>query len=499
MRKAALILAFVLSASPVFAQPLFTTSLPKEEFAERRAKLLQKIGDGLAIIQGTAETGNALKFRQNNQFYYLTGVEVPRALLLIDGRTKKSMLFLPPRNERAERSEGPVLVPGPEAVSLTGMDAVEVRDTFESALTAAASTKRTAYVPFRPEVLGGASVSDPRGKWAASASDPWDGGKSRETLFLEKVKAKAPLLDVQDLDPLIDSLRFYKTPREIALIRESTRIAGLAMMEAMRSSRPGMFEYEIEAIGDYIFKAHNAQGAAYFALVAAGKNSHYPHYHAAQTQTKDGDLILFDYAPDYQYYASDVTREFPINGKFSAEQRELYGIYVKLYKAIMTSIKPNVPMKAIYTDVVAKMEKAMAGHTFANPKFKAAAERFVENYRRRLNPPAAPAGGGRGGGGGGGGSMGHTVGMEVHDVNTPHGDMLVPGQVFTIEPALTIPEDRVYVRLEDVIVITETGYENLSAFVPLEIDEIEKLMAEPGMFEKYQPKRPNAPGSSTPR
>ena len=89
---------------------------------------MEKIGDGIAIIQGTAETGNALKFRQNNQFYYLTGVEVPRAILLVDGKTKKSMLFLPPRDERKERSEGPVLVPGPEAVQLTGMDAVEVRE-----------------------------------------------------------------------------------------------------------------------------------------------------------------------------------------------------------------------------------------------------------------------------------------------------------------------------------------------------------------------------------
>ena len=104
------------------AQSLFTDSLPKEEFAERRAKLMEKIGDGVAIIQGTAETGNSLKFRQANQFFYLTGVEVPRAILLVDGLTKRSMLFLPPRNERLERSEGPVLVPGPEAVQLTGMD-----------------------------------------------------------------------------------------------------------------------------------------------------------------------------------------------------------------------------------------------------------------------------------------------------------------------------------------------------------------------------------------
>jgi Xaa-Pro aminopeptidase len=475
----------ILCAGIAAAQPLFTDSLPKEEFAARRAKVMEKIGDGVAIIQGTAETGNALKFRQNNQFYYLTGVEVPRAILLIDGRAKRSTLFLPARNERKERSEGPVLAPGPEAVQLTGIEAVEVRDGFDAALKQAVNAPRPTYMPFRPEVLGGASVSDPRERWAASAADPWDGGKPRESLFIEKVKAAAPAADVKDLDPIIDSLRFVKSPREIALIRESTRIAGLAMMEAMRSAHTGMYEYEIEAIGDYVFKVHNSQGAAYFALVAAGKNSSYPHYHAAQTQTKDGDLVLFDYAPDYKYYASDVTREFPINGKFSADQRELYGIYVKLYKALMTSIKPNVPLPDILKEVVAKMETAMAGHPFTNPKYKEAANGFVENYRRRINPPPpAPGTPNRGGG-----SLGHTVGMEVHDVNTPHGDVLVPGMVFTIEPALTIPEDRVYVRLEDVIVITETGYENLSSFVPIEIDAIEKLMAEQGLFEKYAPRR----------
>jgi Xaa-Pro aminopeptidase len=472
-------------AGVMSAQPLFTDSLPTEEFAARRAKVMEKIGDGVAIIHGTAETGNSLKFRQNNQFYYLTGVEVPRAMLLIDGRTKKSTLFLPARDERKERSEGPVLTPGSEAVHLTGIESVEVRDAFGAALKQAASPPRTAFMPFRPEVLGGASVSDPRERWAASAADPWDGGKPRETLFIEKVKAAAPNLDVKDLDPIIDSLRFVKSAREIELIRESTRIAGLAISEAMRSARPGMYEYEIEAIGDYVFKAHNSQGAAYFALVAAGKNSSYPHYHAAQAQTKDGDLVLFDYAPDYKYYASDVTREFPINGKFSADQRELYGIYVKLYKALMTSITPNVPVRDILKEVVVKMDAAIAGHTFTNPKYRDAANRFVDNYRRRIDPPPPPPGTPSRPSG----SLGHTVGMEVHDVNTPHGDVLVPGMVFTIEPALTIPEDRVYVRLEDVILITETGYENLSAFVPIEMDAIEKLMAETGMFEKYVPKR----------
>jgi Xaa-Pro aminopeptidase len=370
------------------------------------------------------------------------------------------------------------------------MDTVEARDAFEAALKRVSGEARVAYLPLRPEVLGGASVSDPRARWAASAADPWDGGKPRETLFVEKVKASAPRLDVRDLDPLVDALRFIKSAREIALIRESTRIAGLAMTEAMRSAHTGMYEYEIEAIGDYVFKVHNAQGAAYFALVAAGQNSAYPHYHSAQTQTRSGDLVLFDYAPDYKYYASDVTREFPINGKFSPEQRELYGIYVKLYTSLMTSIKPKVPVREILRDAVAKMDAAMQSHTFTNPKFKAAAARFVDSYRQRIDPPPPAAGAAPRAGGG---SLGHTVGMEVHDVNTPHGDTLVPGMVFTIEPALTIPEDRVYIRLEDVIVVTETGYENLSAFVPIGMDEIEKLMAETGLFEKYAPRTGTAP------
>ena len=159
--------------------------------------------------------------------------------------------------------------------------------------------------------------------------------------------------------------------------------------------------------------------------------------------------------------------------------------------SLMTSIKPNVPVPELLKEAVAKMDAAMASHTFTNPKFREAAARFVDNYRRRANPapppPDAPQRPRRGG------SLGHTVGMEVHDVNTPHGDVLVPGMVFTIEPALTIPEDRVYIRLEDVILITETGYENLSAFVPMEIEDVEKLMAEPGMFEKYAPRKGTSP------
>lgn len=208
-----------------------------------------------------------------------------------------------------------------------------------------------------------------------------------------------------------------------------------------------------------MFKRNNAQFFAYFGLVAAGQNSFYPHYHAAQSELKSGDMVLFDYAPDYMYYSSDVTREFPANGKFSADQRELYGIYLKLYQALMTSIRPNVTARAVMQDAVKKMDAIMASYPFTNPKYRAAASRFVENYRNSV-----------------GRSLGHNVGMEVHDVSAPL-ETLKPGLVFTIEPALTVPEDRIYIRLEDVLVITEKGYENLSSFAPVEIADIERVMA----------------------
>ena len=463
------------SAQPSQGPPLFSTSLPKEEFAARRAAVLQKIGEGVAVMQGATETASYEKFRQSNQFYYLTGVATPRAILVLDGRAKSTTLYLNPASEEVERSEGPMLAPGTAAQQLTGIERVLPRADFDKA--AAGFSGRTVYLTVRGEtVLMG--TPDRAGAHArARQADPWDQQPSREEWFKTRLAARSPGATFENLDAILDEMRMIKSPREIALLRESTRIAGLAMMEGMRSAEPGMFEYEIEAIGDYIFKKHNAIGPAYFGLVAAGKNAAWPHYHAAQAEMKAGDLVLFDYAPDFHYYTSDVTRMFPVNGTFTPEQRELYGIYVKLYQAITTSIRPG-PTSEILKDVVRKMDAAMASHPFTNPKYRDAATRFVDGYRRQLTSPRP------------GGTLGHMVGMEVHDVSRNF-TAYVPGMVLTIEPALTIPEDRVYLRLEDMILITPGGYENMSAFAPFEIDAIEKLMAEPGIAQTMR-QRPAA-------
>lgn len=460
------LLVFAIAPS---AQPVFTGAeiFPLDEFSSRRARVMADIGDAVAILQGTTERPGEQPFRQNNQFFYLTGAVEPRAIVTIDGRTKRTTLYLLPLNERREsRMFGPGLHPGEEAAKATGVDAVLPRDEFAAAVAALDRDGRTIYTPFRPEVLGEASSGDPAALWRATKQDPWDGRASREDAFIAKLKAAAPRSEIKDLDPIVDSLRITKSPREIAIIREATRITGLAIMEAMRDARPGMLEDELQADAEFIFKKYGAYGPSYFALIATGTNTFYSHYNKNTAALKDGDLVQFDYAPDYKYYQSDVTRVFPANGTFSPRQRELYTIYLRLYQALMTSITVHTAPRDIIRDAVGKMDAVMASFTFTDAKIKAAAAGFVDRYRHSTAN-----------------SLGHAVGMEVHDVGRP-GPTLKPGQIFTIEPAMQIVDEHMGMRLEDMILITETGYENLSAFVPIEIDAIEAVMRERGLQKR---------------
>jgi Xaa-Pro aminopeptidase len=448
----------VIPAVSSLAQPVFTDVFPPSEHAARRARVMDKIGDGVAILQGTTERPGEQPLRQSNQFFYVTGVVEPRAILVIDGKVRRSILFLNPQNERREKMMfGPGLVPGDEAARVTGIESVFSRDQFKTTLERFGD--RIIYTPFHPEVLGSASASDPAALARATKEDPWDGRLSREEAFAGKLKEVLPEAEIRDLDPILDELRAIKSPREIALLREATRIAGFGIMEAMRDARPGMFEYELQADAEYVFKKNGAYGPAYFALVATGRNTFYSHYHKGTAKLEGGDLVQMDYAPDYKNYASDVTRVFPANGKFTPRQQEFYGIYLSLYRALMTSIRVHATAAQIVEDALVKMDRIMSSYPFTDAKIRDAASRFVENFRARKPR-----------------SLGHSVGMAVHDVRNP-GDTLEPGEVFTIEPVMQIPEEHIGVRLEDMILMTETGYENLSAFVPIEIADIEKLMA----------------------
>lgn len=462
----ALIASFWLPAGA--EKPLFTQAFTPGEFKARRVKVMASIGDGVAILAGATEPAAYTKFQQGKQFFYLSGVEVPRAILLIDGRAKTTTLFLPARTPASDRSEGPLLAPGEEAQRLTGIERVVDRVEFDSVVKTLAAEGRSIYFPFRSESLGAAAPDRISNHERLVAADPWDGRASKDAVFREKLRVAAPKSEILNLDPFVDRLRLIKSAEEIKIMRETTRLSNLAILESMRSAKPGMYEYEIEAIADYIFKRHNAQGIGYYALVATGTNAYWPHYHAAQSRLEDGDMVLMDYAPDVSYYTTDVTRMFPANGTFSPRQREMYGIYLKLYQALMSSIRPGPAAESI-ANAHAKMTKIMESFTFTDPKIKEAATRFVANY-------AKP-----------GRTFGHWLGMEAHDVAGPNFDgVYLPGMMLTIEPALTIPDERIYVRLEDAILITANGYENLSGSLPMEMAEIEKVMKEPGLADLWK-------------
>jgi len=441
----------------------------REEFARRRNNVLQAIGpNAAAVLKGNEGMPGYVPFRQDNNFFYLTGVEAPGAMLLLDGGTKRAVLFLPRRNEPRERSEGPLLAPDDAARAATGIALVEAVDTFTTAVQRLAGMRQTIYTPMAPMELEAMSRDLAVRYNLERLDDPWDGRASREAHFVSLLRQRFPTVAVQDLTPVLDKLRLIKSAEEIAVLRRASTLAAEALAEGMRSTLPGQYEYELGALGKFIYYRNGAQGLAYYALVAAGRNAFMPHYHAAQSQLKDCELFLVDFAPDYHYQMADVTRMWPVNGKFSPWQRELYGFYVACYQAILKHIRPRAPVETIMNEAAADMDAVLAGAKFSEEKYRRAAQQFVADYKRSAAN----------------GRLGHWVGMSTHDVGGSQ-YVLQPNMVFTIEPALRVPEDQIYIRLEDMLLVTQSGVENLSAKTPIAMEAIEALMKEPGLLKKY--------------
>lgn len=470
---ALLVLSLANAAAAQEGFSLFTSDFPPEEFAARRAKVYAAIENGIALIQGAPSPEGYTRFRQGNEFYYLSGIEAPHAYLLLDGMSKRAAVYLPHRQEGRERSEGKVLSAedADEVKRLSGVDAVFGVDLLAEHLGRwTRGPKRVLWVPFQP--AEGLAVSRDLAvrRVTDSFSDPWDGRGSREGALLSKLRLTFPQFELADLSPKLDELRLIKSPREMELIRKATRLAGEALLESMRSTVPGIYEYELDAVAKYVFFRNGAQGDAYYSLIASGTNAWYPHYNAGKRRMLDGDFLLMDYAPDVGYYMSDITRMWPVNGKFSAVQRELYNFYLACYRAILEEIKPGQTPAAIIGAAAKKMQPILAAAKFSKPEYERAAKEFVEGYARGASSPRA--------------SLGHWVGMATHDVGADSGP-LRPGMVFTIEPALRVPEEKIYIRLEDLIIIHEDRAEIVSDYLPMDAEAIEKVMKEDGMLQKY--------------
>lgn len=448
-------------------QHRYQTDFSKEELAARRAAVFNSIGNkAIALLQGASGIPGFTVFRQANNFYYLSGIESAHAYLLLNGKNKTTTLYLPHRDEGMERNQGKVLSAEDATLikQLTGIEQVKGIEFLSMDLIGTGLIRPPApklFTEFSPAETGNDSRDEILAGQARDAADPWDGKPTKEASFIQKIKERFPQFELHDLSPLLDSMRSIKSPAEIALIRRATEIAGLGIMEAMRSTAPGVYEYQLDAAAKYHFYLHGARGDAYPSIIGGGTNAYMGHYFHKTDALKDGDLVLMDYAPDYRYYTSDVTRIWPVNGKFSPEQKELYNFIVAYRDALFRYIKPGITSGEVLDKAAADMKQYLVGKKFVKPAHLKAVE---EGIRFR-------------------GHFQHPVGMAVHDVGVVHNIPLKAGMVFTIDPMIWIHEERLYIRIEDVALVTETGVENLSAFVPSKLEDVEAMIKEKGLIE----------------
>ena len=202
------------------------------------------------------------------------------------------------------------------------------------------------FTPFQPAEGWAESRYEIQQASGAIASDPFDGRLPREGQLVQLLRARHPRTEVRDLTPTLDALRAVKSPREIALIRRASELAGLGILEAMRSTRPGLVEYQLEAAARYVFQTGGARMDGYRAIAGAGTaNIWNAHYYRNDAPCRDGDMVLVDFAPDYHYYTSDVTRMWPVNGRFSPVQRELLSFVLAYRNAVLKRIRPDARRK----------------------------------------------------------------------------------------------------------------------------------------------------------
>ncbi|MEM1732767.1 MAG: Xaa-Pro peptidase family protein [Desulfurococcaceae archaeon] len=428
---------------------LFLKDFPPEEFKERRKKLIDAIGqEACALVPGMPFVRGFYRFRQSNDFYYLCGVEIPHAYLLIDGASGSSRLYIP---RFIKGGKFTLTLEDSDLIrEFSGIDEVlPLEDLFEHL-----KDVKTLYVPHRPSEGWAESRYTVTYANMLIALDPWDGRIPREQHLIGLLKARFPKMVIKDLTPILDSMRLIKSDREIKLLRKAGELAALAVTEAMRITRPGLMEYHLRAIASFIFIAHGGSGEGYLSIIATGNNIWDPHYYLHDTMLKEGDLVLMDAAPEYHYYTSDIGRMWPVSGKYLQWQRELYGFIVEYHKTLLQCIRPGLTPEEVLKIAAENMVDYINKNKFSKDIYRKAAERALQFT----------------------GHLSHTVGMAVHDAGDYHGMPFRPGMVFSVDPQMWVPEEELYIRVEDTVVVTENGVERLTGKAPLDLDDVEETM-----------------------
>jgi Xaa-Pro aminopeptidase len=445
------VIAFVLAAGPglTFGQPF-----DKSEYAARRNNLMAKIPDGAAIILGAQTIVEYNPFVQNNDMMYFAGVEIPNAALIVDGKNRESLLFFT-LTERGARNEGISLDLVNKPQEATGIERVLPMEQFGATLSRMASQGMVLYTSFMPEELARECTSGKFGTLLTSmVTNPWDGRLTRERQFVKNLNERLTRTPVKDCSAMIWDLRMIKSPAEIEMLRKVGALGAKAALEVVRSCRPGISEYELSAIFEYTCR--KAWGdIAYNVIISSDENHPYLHYYKHDRKLVDGDFLVVDAGPDLGYYDVDISFSFPANGKFTPRQREIYEAALAMNRECQALYRPGITAAEVREQAKANLEKK--GFDMSKDIWK------IRSMQ---------------------GGVSHYVGMAVHDVGgSPSVGPLKRGMVFACDVYAVFPEEKLGVRVEDTVVITESGCENLTKGVPRGIAEIEALMKTPGLIQ----------------
>jgi Xaa-Pro aminopeptidase len=376
-------------------------------------------------------------YREDNDFFYLTGVEVPNSWLVLtarNGALARTVLYLPPRDTvthyRSEQWVGPQLTPCPEATARTGIEDVRSTDRIGAELP------EIVFAPESPARSGALLVKPGPGQ----ADTPL----LRDSL-LGRAQAGAGI-KVENLADRTALLRLTKDADELVRLRRAVAITGDAQSEAMRRIEPGMYEYQVEAVIEYVFRRSGAERLGFPSIVGSGPNATLLHYDKNRRRMEAGELVVMDIGAEYGYYTADITRTVPVSGRFTPRQRAIYDLVLGAQDAAIKAVRPGVTIQQL-DQVAREYMRANSGRLCGSATCDRA---FVHG-------------------------ISHWLGMDVHDVGrieTP----LAPGMVLTIEPGIYLPDEQLGVRIEDDILVTPTGYEILSASVPKDPNAIEAFM-----------------------
>lgn len=431
----ALPVAFARETPKASAPPPMLANQPLPDFRNRRERLMAALPDGLVVARGGVEEslGVSDKFFQSENFFYLTGVEIPGSFLILNpfgAPGAKSLLFIPRRNPMTERWTGPQLGPGDEAAKLFGADKVLPSSDFQTMLA---------------ELCPPDAVKQGRKIYLVEPGE--NSSDLRDRNFVAAIRERVPGANFADGRQAVHELRKVKTEGEIALLQKAIDITGEAQRDVRGTVAPGKYEYELEALILAAFYRNGAERVGFPCIVGSGLNATTLHYNKNRKKIAAGDLVVVDIGAQYSGYTADITRTYPANGKFTPRQREIYNLVLAAQEAAAKSFKPGESR-------MSDLNLAARDFMRASP-LRAGNNLTLDNYFLH--------------------GLGHFIGLNVHDVGD-YGAPLPVGSVITIEPGIYIPDENIGVRIEDDYLVTEKGLVKLSRNIPFLPEEIERMM-----------------------